>query len=266
MGNGSPWYNYPQPGFAGGPPRPVMGRISAEEAAAMAGLDVKQAIDWVQYDSKYFKSGTAVNASDIIFFSVPINGIDYLGNDSTVSFTKTEMATNMVQGGQLQRGNLLIVESLQAQITIPGNLDATLQASGNTTLPNSTGTAVGATTTTAGVLLGNLYSAIAKSGVISLKVGNKFFERGPLEQFPSEFGGSGFNSLVQAGTSVATSIPVNDGIINNGFGFARNFRIPRQIVAGQNFGVYLNFYNLFTPARNFDVTICLKGLLFEDVS
>jgi hypothetical protein len=172
----------------------------------------------------------------------------------------------MVQGGQLQRGNLLIVESIQAQVTIPGNLDATLQASGNTTLPLSTGTAVGATTTTAGVLLGNLYSAIAKAGVLTFFVGNKDFERGPIEQFPSEFGGSGFNSLVQAGTSVATSIPVNDGIINNGFGFARMLRQPRQIIAGQNFGVNLIFYNLFTPARNFDITIALKGLLFEDVS
>ena len=266
MSNQSPWVNYPTLGFAGGEPRPVIGRVSAEEAAAMAGLDVKQAIDWVQYDTKYYVAGTAVNSADQIFFSVPINGQDSLGNNSAVVFSKTQMATNMVQGGQLQRGNILIVESLQAQITIPGNLDSTLQASGNTTLPLATGTAVGAATATAGVLLGNIYSAIAKSGVIRLKIGNKEFERGPLEQFPSEFGGSGFNSLVQAGTSPATSIPVNDGIINNGFGFARMFRQPRQIVAGQNFGVYLNFFNPFNPSRNFDITIALRGILFEDVS
>ncbi len=265
--NNSPFFQYPQPGFAGGPPTPLIPKLTPELAAKLANVDLKQTVDFCADDTKYFKAGTAVSGSDLIFFALPINSLDTLGNDSTVQFSKTPMSTNMVQNGQLQRGETLVVTSLQALITIPGNLDVTTQSTGNTTLPLATGTNATLDATHSGIVMGNLYNAIAKSGVIRFKVGNNFFENGPLEQFPAEFGASGFNSGVELGTVTAGSnISTNDGIINNGFGFPRQLAIPRTIVAGQNFGVYLNFYNLFNPGRNFDIQIILRGLLYRDIS
>lgn len=264
--NGSPFYNYPQPGWGPAGPVPLIPTFS-DAQAFLAGKDPKQTVDTVLYDTKSYVAGTAVNSSDTIFFATPVNGTDTLGNNSAVSFVKTPMQTNLVQAGQLQRGETLLVTSLQACITIPGNLDVSVQSTGNTTLPLATGTNATLTASTSGILMGNLYNAIVKSGVLRWKVGNNFFEGGPLEQFPSEFGASGFNSGVELGTVTAGSnISANDGVINNGFGFPRQLIIPRTIIAGQNFGVYLNFYNLFNPGRNFDIQICLRGLLYRDVS
>lgn len=162
---GSPFAQYQQPGFAGGPPIPLIPTMTPELAAKLANVDLKQTVDYCAYDTKYFVAGTAVNSADIIYFATPINGIDQLGNNPAVTFTKNPMNTNMVQGGQLQRGETLVVTSLQALITIPGNLDLTLQSTGNTTLPLATGTNATLDATHSGIVMGNLYNAIAKSGV-----------------------------------------------------------------------------------------------------
>jgi hypothetical protein len=258
---------YPAFDYAGGFPQNVVGRITAEQAAAMAGLDVKQALDWCQYDTKYAVAGTALPNTDVNFFSVPQGSQDSLINNNAVAFQKSAMDTNMVQFGQLERGQMLIIESIQAQISTPGNFDLTLQASGNTTLPATLPTSAVITNATAGVIASNLERAILRGAVGKLKIGTNFFESGPLIQFPSEFGMSGYGTSVFSGTATAAVLTVpTDLISNNGFGFPRFLRFPRIIEAGQNFGFIVNFVNGFTPSRNFDIQMILRGLLFRDVS
>ena len=260
------FYNPPKMGYGDGAPLPLLNNLTADQAALMAKYDPKQIIDGSIYDTKYAVAGTAVNQNDIIFFSQQLAQQDALINNSAVTFTKTRMDTNMTMSGQLERGTTMLVTSLQAQVTIPNNLDSTLQGSGNTTLPLVTGTAVGATTTTAGVLAGGLWKAITSAGYLEFIVGPNRFENGTIDQFPCEFGASGFNAAVESGTIVATNIPVIDGVVNNGFGFARQFFFPRTILPGQNFQVKLNFYNLFNPSRNFNIKVLLRGLIMRDIA
>lgn len=258
--------DYPNFNYAGGFPQNVVGRVTAEQAAAMAGLDVKQALDWCQYDTKYAKSGTALPSTPIYFFSIAQANQDQLINDSTVTFQKTAMDTNMVQGSQLERGQLLIVESIQCSVTTPSNFDLTTQSSGNTTLPATLPTDAVTTAATAGVIAGNLERAILRSATGVLKVGTNNFESGPLMQFPSEFGISGYATSAFTGTAQAGIIVPADGVANNGFGQPRFLRFPRIIEAGQNFSWIVTFNNAFTPSRNFDIQVILRGLLFRDVS
>lgn len=269
MGQNYPggFFNPPAVGFGGGSgPLPLLNGLTADQAALLSQYDPKQIIDGSLYDTKYAKAGAAVNQNDVIFFAQQVAQTDTVINDSAVSFVKTKMDTNMTQSGQLERGTTMIVTSLQAQVSIPNNLDSTLQGSGNTTLPAVTGTAVGAITTTAGVLAGGLWKAITSSGYLEFVVGPNRFENGTIDQFPCEFGASGFNAAVESGTVVATNIPVIDGVVNNGFGFARQFLIPRTILPGQNFSVKLNFYNLFTPSRGFNIKVLLRGLILRDIA
>lgn len=259
--------DYPNFNFAGGFPQNVVGRVTPEQAAAMAGLDVKQALDWCQYDTKYAVAGTALPTTPIGFFAIQKAAQDSVVNSPTVVYQKSAMETNMVQAGQLERGQLLIVESIQANVSIPGNFDLTNQSTGNTTLPATLPTDAVQTNATAGVIASNLAKAILRSATGFLKVGSNDFESGPLMQFPSEFGitVSGTGSFTGTAVAVVTTVPV-DLMANNGFGFARILRFPRIIEAGQNFGFPVTFNNAFTPSRNFDIQIILRGLLFRDVS
>lgn len=257
---------YPAFNYAGGFPQNVVGRVTAEQAAAMAGLDVKQALDWVEYDTRYAKAGAALPQTPFQSFQVPIGGQETLINDTTVSFAKTEMDTNLVQQGQLERGQLLIVESIQASVCIPGNFDLTLQSTGNTTLPATLPGDNVSTTGTAGNIAANLAFALLRGLTLKLKVGTNEFEKGPLMQFPSEFGITGFGTSAFTGTAQAGVIVPEDTIVNNGFGQPRFLRFPRIIEAGQNFSIITNVWNAFTPNRAFAIQYCLRGLLFRDVS
>lgn len=270
MGDAMYNYNLPGPppaGFLDMPGQPVFpSNLTPDQASALAGLDVKQRLDWVAYDTKYFVAGTAVPLTPIAFFQVAIGQQDFVANSAAVVFQKTKFNTNMVQGGQLERGQVLIVRSVEAIVTIPGNFDLTVQGSGNTTLPATLPTTAVTTAATAGVLATNLESAMLKAGIITLKVGNNFFENGPMLQFPSRFGISGYAGNVFTGTAQAGIIVPNEAVANNGFGIPRVLIDARPIIAGQNFAVILEFGNAFTPSRNCEVQICLCGELYRDIS
>lgn len=258
--------DYPNFNYAGGFPQNVVGRVSAEQAAAMAGLDVKQALDWCQYDTRYAKAAAALPATPFQAFQVAIGQQETLINDTAVTFAKSKNDTNMVQGGQLERGQLLIVESIQACVTVLGNFDLTLQSTGNTTLPATLPGDNVTTAATAGSIATNLARAILRGLTLTLKVGNNTFEEGPLIQFPSEFGMTGFGTSAFTGTAQAGIIVPEDSVANNGFGQPRFLRFPRIIEAGQNFSIITTAWNTFTPNRAFDIQYILRGLLFRDVS
>ena len=254
---------YYNPGTYGGmPPQPVVGAVPP----GVAGQIVKQQIDSVVYDTKYFVAGSVIPANSITFFAVPLGGQDVVANSTGVAFTKTYIDTNLEQPSVLARGQTLTVYSVQAKIAIPGNFDLTLQSTGNTTLP-STLPGMGVTTAaTAGVLATNLQSAIQNMGFIVWKIGQKTFENGKLEQFPSEWGISGYAGSSSSGTAQTGVVVPNDAVANNGFGRPRILLQPRTIVNGQTFNVILTFPVPFTPSRNFSIEIGLRGQLLQDVS
>lgn len=253
-------------GFAGGPAQPVFPQLTAEQTAKLGNLDVKQCLDYILYDTKYFVAGTAVPTSVIKFFAVQNGAQDVVANSAAVAFTKTKLDTNIVQPAQLERGQLMVVRSIEAVVTTPGNFSLTNQGSGNTTLPSTLPASNVSTTATAGVVVSNLEAAILNMGIITLKVGTNEFETGPLIQFPSSFGISGYAGGVFTGTAQAGIIVPNEAIANNGFGSPRLLYQPRVILAGQNFGVNLEFPIAFTPSRNCQIQLCLRGELYRDIS
>ena len=252
--------------FLGGPSQAVFPQLTPQQAQQLGNVDVKQALDYVIYDTKYFVAGTAVPTSPINFFAVQNGAQDSLANNNAVTFTKNAAMTNVVQPSQLERGQMFVCRTIEAIVTVPGNFDLTVQSSGNTTLPSTLPASNVSTTATAGVLATNLENAILKMGLITLKVGNNLFESGPLIQFPSQFGISGYAGGVFSGTAQAGVIVPNEAVANNGFGRPRVLRYPRTILAGQNFGIRLEFPVAFTPSRNCEIQLCLRGELYRDIS
>lgn len=255
-----------QGGFAGGQAQPVFPLLTPEQAATIGNLEVKQVLDWVLYDTKYFVAGSAMPTTVIKFFAVQGGAQDVVANSTGVSFTKTKIDTNITQPAQLERGQLMITRSIEAIVSTPGNFSLTNQGSGNTTLPSTLPTSAVTTAATAGVLASNLEAALLQMGCLTLKVGTNEFESGPLIQYPSSFGISGYAGGVFTGTAQTGVIVPNEAIANNGFGSPRLLYQPRTILAGQNFGVNLEFPISFTPSRNCQIQICLRGELYRDVS
>jgi hypothetical protein len=245
--------------FRGGPGVPILPSNNGQQD--------KQVLDYVLYDSKYFVAGTALPTTAIRFFQAQVGAQDVVANSTAVAFTKTYADTNIVQPGQLERGQTMVVRSVEAIITCPSNFDLTVQATGNTTLGLTFPTSAVLTNATAGVISSNLVDAYAKRGCIKLKVGNQYFEQGQLIQFPSSFGLSGFASSAFTGTATAVVVTVpTDGATNNGFGRPRQLLYPRTILAGQNFSIELEFPVSFTPSRNTEIIMCLRGELYRDIS
>jgi hypothetical protein len=254
-------YNLPfvPAGFNGGPGVPVLPPSN--------GQVVKQVLDYVCYDSKYFILNVAMPTTKIRFFQVQLGAQDVVANNTALAFTKTAADTNIVQPGSLERGQSLIVRSIQMQVNVNSNFPLTVQGSGNTTLALTHPTSAVVTNATAGVIAANLVDSIVKRGVITLKVGNNTFESGQIIQFPSEFGISGYAASSFTGTATAVVLTVpSDGVANNGFGRPRTLIYPREIIAGQNFSIDLEFPVSFTPSTNVEIIACLRGELYRDVS
>jgi hypothetical protein len=246
--------------FNGGPGVPVMPPNSAGQVP-------KQVLDYVCYDSKYFVAGTALPTTKIRFFQVAVGQQDVVANSTGVAFTKTEADTNIVTPGSLERGQTLVIRSIQIQVSAVSNFDLTVQGSGNTTLGLTLPTSASVTNATSGVIAANLVDTLAKRGVVALKVGNNTFEKGQIIQFPSEFGLSGYAASSFSGTATAAVLTTpTDGVANNGFGRPRILIYPREVIAGQNFSIDLEFPVSFTPSRNCEIIACLRGELYRDVS
>lgn len=257
---------YPQGGFLGGPATPILPVLSKAQGASLGDQVVKNTYDYVLYDTKYFKAGTALSGTPITFFATQQGQLDQLINDTTVQFTKQKFMTNLLMPSQLERGQTFRVTSVQAFCSVPGNFDLTVQASGNTILPLTLPTEAVTTAATAGVIATNLEMALLTMGYLSLKIGSGTYEEGPLLHFPSQFGISGYAGAAFTGTAQAGIIVPNEAIANNGFGRARELSQSRTIVNGQRFGVNVEFPIGFTPSRNGQIQICLAGVLERDVA
>jgi hypothetical protein len=187
-----------------------------------------------------------------LFFQTP-QGQQQAGQNFATQYTKTLIDTNMETAGQLPKGQYFDVSSIQCRVITTGATDTTYGSSGpGTEMPTDP-------TGAASVGAANLEKAIVEAGFMTFKIENREYEQGKLIHFPSPYGFTGF-----AGAGVSTTDAV--AIVNNGFG--RPFRLdPHRHIDGlRNFNVTMQFAYAFTPQRNFNVEVCLEGVLYRDIA
>lgn len=244
--------NYPNRYGSYSAPGPLGLQYNERVAKMLAGKGAKDAFDHIRYDSIRLSAGAAVSVGTTRLFQVPLGQQTTINNGSG-QYTKSLIDTNMENAGSLPAGQEMIVNSIQVMVTIPAQTDTTYSSSGTDNgLPTST---VGAAVV-AGV---NLLQALVHQTYIRFKVGEKVYEEGPLFQFPSAFGISGFTG---ATTAAQTN---NEGVSNNGFGRERTLFMSRQIPELVNFAVDLSFIDALTITRQCWIHVLLHGILFRPI-
>src|SRR5215467_13994775 len=76
------------------------------------GKTVKSVLGFRLYDQFRFVAGTAVSTATFSFFQTP-QGQTQAGQNFTTTYTKTLIDTNMIQAGQLPKGQYFEVHSMQ---------------------------------------------------------------------------------------------------------------------------------------------------------
>jgi len=212
---------------------------------------LKNVIDYTLYDTVRVIAGTAWTPGEQTMFSQPINGAGALANTGA-AYVKTELDTNMINGSQLPEGYYFVAHSIQVQLTLPESLDATPLGSGATISPTS----VGAPSSGA-----NLLAALAQGCTIRFRVDNRDLEQGPLWNFPTDFGQSGYTA--STGTNAT---PAQTGAQNNGLGAGRTLSYFRHIKPLQRFNIFLkNVVTFSTIPMGAQIRVALVGWLWLPV-
>lgn len=212
---------------------------------------LKNVIDYTLYDTVRLIAGTAWTPGEFTMFSQPVNGAGALANTGA-AYVKTELDTNMINGSQLPEGYYFVAHSIQVALTLPESLDTA--GLGATAAINST--SVGAPSSGA-----NFLAALAQGTTIRFRVDNRDLEQGPLWNFPSEFGQSGYTA--STGTNAT---PAQTGAQNNGLGHARTLSYFRHIKPLQRFNVFLkNVITQTTVPMGAQIRVALVGWLWLPV-
>lgn len=245
MTGGFPYTQIQGPG-AGGSAALTMSGIPVQ------GRRIADSLDYVLYDTQRVKAGTALPTAEFRFFTIGLGG-QQAGLNFATQYEKTKIDTNLDQQAVLPRGWFFRVFSIQCRIIFTGATDTTYGASGpGTEMPTNPAPA-------AIISAPNEEKAILEGGYQSFHVGDKDYEEGKFIHFPSEFGISGF-----AGGGRDDEVD-NCAIANNGFGHARQLRVPRDIGELRNFRINAFFAYAITPNRNFNIEMALRGRLWRNV-
>lgn len=225
--------------------------------AALGGKQPADALDYVLYSNFRFKGATAAPTNTLKFFSYGLGQQIGVANAATEQYVAQFIDTNLERAFNLPAFTCLVVDSLQIKLRVTGETDTTYPTSGaGAEQPTDT-------TAAAAVAASNAIQAIQDQGYIRFHVGTKDYEDGPIWRFPSEFGTSGFAG--SGNSANATAITGTETVTNNGFGYARPFRIQRLIPPLVNFWVDLIFLQGFTIPRQCNITCCLSGTMFRAV-
>lgn len=243
------------------PSSPPLGLIYSYHMAKQIppGMEPADVLDWYIYDTFRYKAATAMPTGEARFFQNGIGADVGIANAPTERYAKTRFDTNMEDGIRLQRGEVMVVDTIQMCVEFSGSTD--------TTYPTSGAGAEEPTNTTAAAAISssNAISAICFQGYIQFTVGNKDYERGQLIQFPSEFGFSGWAGAGSGATTAVNAIENTEAHVNNGFGQCRFLRWPRMIPSLTNFYVSLFWLQAFTNPRQFNLRCYLGGSLYRNV-
>jgi hypothetical protein len=239
---------YRGPG-SGGAPSLTMAGVKGPN-----GETYKDAYGFRLYDTFRIKAGTAIPTSEFYFFQIPI-GNQTSGLNFAAQYAKTKIDTNMQSNGQIQKGRLFVVHSMQFRLIESGATDTTYGSSGaGTEMPTAPAGA-------AAVSAVNEEKALLEGGFGTFVVDNRDFEEGKFIHFPSPYGISGFAGGGIPGTSNTDAVAV----ANNGFGRPYRFPIPRYLDGLRQFQVKSQFAYPITPTRNSNLECCLEGFLYRDV-
>lgn len=228
-------------------------------SAALGGAQAADALDHVLYSTFRYKAATAAPTGVQKFFSYGLGQQIGVANAQTEQYQAQFVDTNLERAFNLPAFTCMVVDALEIKVRITGSTDTTYPTSGAGAEEPTDTTAAAAISAT------NAMQAIQDQGYVRFHVGTKDYEDGPIYRFPCEFGTSGF-----AGSGSSTSVTVNNFIstevvANNGFGYARPFRIQRLIPPLVNFWVDLIFLQAFTIPRQCNITCCLSGTLYRAV-
>lgn len=238
---------------------PVALQLNERARKLLAGKRIADAFDFVLYDTLRFKAGAATPVNDLFMFTSGINQSVPVANAGSESYLKTLADTNFQDGNRLPRGQFFIVDSIQAMVQFTGSTDTTYPTSGvGTEEPTDT-------TPAAAISSSNLITAILFQSYLTFKVGEKEYEQGPLYQFPSDFGVSGFAGSGSSSSATVNNIINTEVVVNNGFGHCRTLAIQREIPELVNFNVKINFIQALTISRQWNLRILLRGILYRPV-
>jgi hypothetical protein len=214
----------------------------------------KDAFGYRLYDTWRVKAGTVLPTSQFQFFQIPLGG-QQSGLNFTAQYPKTLQDTNIKAAGQIQKGRLFRIMSMQIRIIETGATDTTYGSSGaGTELPTNPAGA-------AAVSVVNEQKAVLEAGFCTFEIDDRDYEQGKFIHFPSPYGISGFAGGGIPGTSNTDAVAV----ANNGFGRLYQFPVIRNIDGLRQFTVNFQFAYGITPNRNFNIECCLEGLLYRSV-
>lgn len=217
-------------------------------------MTFKDAYGYRLYDTWRIKAGTVIPTSEFQFFQIPQGG-QQTGLNFATQYPKTVIDTNIKAAGQIQKGRLFRIISMQIRLLETGSTDTTYGASGvGTELPTAP---AGAAT----VSVTNEFQALMEGSFYTFQVDDRDYEQGKGAHFPSPYGYSGFAGGGIPGTANTDTV----AIVNNGFGRFYQFPVIRNIDGLRQFAVAFQFPYGITPTRNSRLECCLEGLLYRSV-
>jgi hypothetical protein len=209
---------------------------------------IKDAQDIPRYYTRIWAPGTTIAANDgnaTAFFQKKV-GDEELSLDGGTSITLTDYHTNMMEGGKIEKGTTLIVDSLQLEVTIPhrefNGFSADLSPS------TAVVTATDTSSATAHML------ALDRAIIFELWRGKKQLGQGTLSDFPSEGGFFG---------AFGGSTP--EGYIQNGFGQPSHLRETIVLNDGYLFTLKARVLTAITNVLNVEIRAKLSGLQISTV-
>jgi hypothetical protein len=238
--------------FNGGPPV-----IIVNDAGKLTGLDwskVRDAFSFVVHDKAKYEEGSVVAGQQYELFAVPIGGNAITANGTT-QYNKKKDDTSMQQARQFPQSEGFILQQINVIVRL-----ATARATTYGTGQNIT-VATDPTATATNSSAANLIDEIISTFTIDLKIQNKFYEGGLIEDFGARQGLSG--AVAADVGSAATS--AFGGFIQNGFGRSYRCAIPHDIKGQRTFAFVIEPQRSLTIPVPFDIRVSCDGIYYRGV-
>lgn len=216
-------------------------------------LDIVDAFTDILYDTARYKAG-ALLTTPFELFSVGIGAQIQLANDPATSYYKQFFDTNLQQQRQLPDAESFLVTHIEAKVRVPNAL-STAYSSTSPNVPFPSNLLAGAIASAS-----NQLDAFLSTTQLRLRIGNKDYDQGLLEDFPSNAGIEGFASAA----TTASTTTIIDGVAQLR-GEPRMLAVPHLIRGGRTFGVFLTNGIAFTLLCPIVVGVKLHGIRFRSV-
>jgi hypothetical protein len=162
-------------------------------------------------------------------------------DDGATAYVKDENDTNMVQAGQMEKGTIMLVDSIQIDVPLTHRDFGAATAADPTTFAISATDTLGAS---------NVLVGLQRSARFELWQKRDLLAQGRLNKFPVE---GGFSGVLGGATS--------EGILQNGFGMKRHLR--EVLLLGENYLFELRMYidrTIASVPYNTEIKVALSGL------